>query len=258
MSDVIFARTRWHYEPYDDWFKLAELSGFSMCFVDEIPKCGVKDKVYIVSPVNGEWKQGIETDARIILWHIEYGFDKPNIPGVSEVWASDSWYAKTLGAKHVLMGSHPALNLRPNDRHIRRYDVAWLAYTPPRRETILTWMREAGLTVAPNGWGQERHAILSQSACMVAVHQLEDFHCMPPLRLALCAAYHLPYITETPFEISPFTHEQVITAGYGSLADTVAYWTRRMPEQDLQAYGEALFEYLCIDHSFRREVERAL
>lgn len=258
MSDVTFARTRWHYQPYDDFFRLAELSGFPTCFVDEIPKSGAHDKTYILSPINGEWKQGIETDARVILWHLEYGLDRPQIPGLSEVWVSDAWYSKKIGAKHVLMGSHPGLNMRSSDRPVRRYDAAWLAYTPPRRGQVYDWMREAGLSVAPNGWGQERHDILTQSACMVTAHQLDDFHCMPPLRLALCAAYHLPYITETPFAISPFTHEQIITADYGQLADTVAYWTRRMPQQDLKAYGEALFQYLCIEHSFRKTIERAL
>lgn len=256
--DVWFARTRYVYAPYGDFFELARLSGFPICYVDEIPREGVKDRTYIISPLNGEWNQGIQTDARLIFWQLEYGHERPNIPGVREIWVSDSWYANLLGAKHVLMGSHPALNPRPGDRRGREYDVAWLAYAPPRRNQILDWMRESGLTIAPNAWGVERHQVLSRSACMVTAHQLEDFHCMPPLRLALCAAYHLPYISETPRQISPFTHDQIITATYGELAERAVYWTRRMPEHDLAAYGERLYQYLCIDHSFKAMIERAL
>lgn len=258
MSEVVFVRTRYTYDSYSDFFKLAELSGFPVIYVDEIPESGVHDNVYIVSPVNGEWNRGIKTDGRVILWLLEYGFEKPEILGVSEVWVSDNWLANKIGARHVPMGSHPLLNDMPGDRHVRRYDVAWLAYSPPRRGTVYTMLQEHGLNIAPNAWGEQRHNILTQSACMVTAHQLDDFHCMPPLRLALCAAYHLPYISETPFTIAPFTHDHVLTADYGQLADTVAYWTRRMPEQDLREYGHGLFEYLCIENTFRKTVERAL
>lgn len=258
MSDVYFVRTRHVYDSYVDLFKLAEVSGYPIIYVDEIPKSGVKDRTYILSPLNGEWKDGIQTDGRLIFWQLEYGFDKPEVPGVSEVWVSDSWLANKLSAKHVSMGSHFALNARPADAKPRRYDVAWMAYTPPRRGTVYDMLKENGLTIAPNGWGEERHEALTQSACMVTAHQLEDFHCIPPLRIALAAAYRLPYITETPFALTPFTHEHVITADYGELADKAVYWTRRMPAHDLSVYGASLYQYLCVENTFRKRIEAAL
>lgn len=257
MTDVIFARTRYHYQSYTDWHELIRLSGFPLIYADEINPDS--DNIYIYGPDNGETLPGWPgARARIIHWQLEWSLEAPLREGVRERWVGDNWYADQIHARYVPAGSHPNLNLRPDERLPRAYDVAWMAYTPPRRGQILTDLNERGLRVAPNAWGEERHVTLLQSACMVHVHQWPEFPCLPPLRLALCAAYRLPLLCEMVYDDAPFAPWHLLKYRYGDLADYAARMTRHSPPEVLAEYGEALYQYLCVDNPFRKRVEGAL
>ncbi len=81
MTEIIFVRTRHVYDSYWDFWKLVELSGFKTCYVDEVRM--EKDYIYIVSPMNGEWRPHINNEhkrlieegksigAHLILWNLE-------------------------------------------------------------------------------------------------------------------------------------------------------------------------------------------
>lgn len=263
MTDIIFAQTRFDYRnpengfgSYHDYYRLVELSGFPTCYLDEID-ADDPSKCYIFSPVNGEIKDGDRfigwpnAKAKIIFWNIEQG-DYGPIPGVSETWASDKAFADTIGARYVLMGSHPGLmNYAPIARD-GKYDVIMLSYMTPRRQQMAVWLREKGLTLAPNAWGLERHNLLMQSRVMLHVHQ-NNHRYIAPQRWALAAAYKLPMVSETLEKRMDFGHSQLLVSDYTDMPDYIRHWT----QQDiLTYYGEALHQYLCFDRPFAREVMR--
>src|SRR3972149_12259759 len=53
MSDPIFVKTRYHYDPYVDFWDLVALSKFQSVYVDEMDLYD-SEKLYMVSPHNGE------------------------------------------------------------------------------------------------------------------------------------------------------------------------------------------------------------
>lgn len=261
MTDVTFVRTRTEYPPYADFYRLAELSGYPLCYVDEIDPSD-STKVYIVSPINGEWQHGwSHARARIIFNQLEWHTDhKPvELPsGVSECWNGDAWHARLINARHVPIGGHSGLNLDLNDCPAKEYDVAFMAYTDVyRRKLIKDALESHGLKVAPNGWGRERHDILTRSRCIVHVHQWEDIPTIAPLRWCLAAAYGLPIISESVNDRRPFAAGDFMTADYDSLVETVADALADGNGQ-LETYGRNLHNYLCRVLTFRESVERAL
>jgi hypothetical protein len=257
MSDVIFARTRHNYDSYQDFWRVVELSNFPIIYVDEIPKSGVSDKVYIATPMNGEWQHGIKTDARVIFWNLEWSMYKPT-PGVSEVWCIDQWYAEAIGAKYVPVGGHPGLidGERVNGVH---YDAAYMAYMIPRRQQIHYDLEQVGVTLSPTGaWGELRHSVLCNSRIYVHVHQLKEVPAVPALRMIVAAAYKLPVIMENVVDRGIFGQSGFMTCEYHRLARFVRRWLDDPNGQKLDDFGYALYSQLCEQWTFRRTVENAL
>ena len=62
MTEIRFVRTRHFYESYQDFFRLVELSDFETIYVDELDIS--KEGVYIVCPMNGEWRPHIDNQDR--------------------------------------------------------------------------------------------------------------------------------------------------------------------------------------------------
>lgn len=256
MPNVIFARPRYEYDSYKDLYRLITLSGYKLIFFDEIDP--QSDNVYIMTLVNGENNGGFPgAKARIILWDIEWRLDGeyPKLPGVSEIWASDAWYAEQIKARYVLLGSHAGLALTPPNGNERPFDVAMLAYMTHRRQCVFDDLISRGLRVAPNGWDGDRDVILNSTKIMLHVHQNEFAHTVAPQRFALSAAYRLPLISETLWERGVFSQDFVMTADRENIPDLVNYW-RFNPR--LEDYAERLHVLLCHELSFRKCVEAAL
>ena len=265
-TDIIFAQTRFDYRhpengfgSYHDFWRLVDLSGFPTCYVDEIDATDAS-KCYIFSPVNGEIKSGDKFNgwpnakAKIIFWNLEQG-DYGPIPGVSETWASDKAFAANIGARYVLMGSHPGLmNYAPIARN-GKYDVMMLSYMTPRRQQMAAWLHNKELTLAPNGWGEERHNLLMQSRVMLHVHQ-NDHKYIAPQRFALAAAYKLPVITEELDDRGVFDNARLLSESFINLPDFLTVWLRGKGDGVLTFYGDALHNFLCFDRPFAREVMR--
>lgn len=258
MDNLVFARTRTPYKTYEDFWRLVELSKFDTCYVDEIDASDA-DKTYIITPMNGEWKHGWpDAQARIIYWNLEWG--KPDdVPGLAEVWTSDRYHAEKTGARFVPLGSHPALvHVQIAARWIDpQWDVALLAYMEPyRRAKALHQMKDAGLNIAPNGWDDERLCVLERARCMVNVHQLDEWPCLPVQRFALAAAAGIPLISEDCVDPYPFRPgEDFVSAPRDELASVARNMLSNGQGRNLVA---SMWQRACVEFRFDVNVRAAL
>ena len=275
IKEPIFARTRYRYASYDDFFKLVELSGFKTCFVDEIDLAA--DEIYVSAPVNGEHRphfshrrsilSGLQK-SRTIIWMLEKAYD-PDSPGSVEskvraladdclkfaeaIWISDRWIA-SLDLRYVYaeLGSHPGLASGP--REPIQYDLAHMSCVTPRREDIYRHLASQ-FRMAPNAWGDERDRILRSTRAMLNVHQ-DGTVVVEPLRIAIAAAYRCAYLTEVSPDPYPLVPGQTChMADFNRLKPDVAAW---LTQQDLAAIGESLYQRLCVTSNFRKGVMDAL
>jgi hypothetical protein len=269
MSDVYFVQTRTMLEPnmydgYRDYFRLAALSGYATCYINEVDPDS--DNTYIITPLNGEWNHGWSgtPKAQIILHDLEWRLKESDYqwsesdltipPGVARVWASDRWYAQRIKAEYVPLGSHPGLV--GDATTDQAFDVAPLAYRTGRRNAAFGQMERSGLTLAPNSWGEARDAALKASHVVAHVHQHDNVPTVAPLRFAIAAAWHKPLISEQVHDRGLF-EDSVLYADYSVLADYTALMVRRYPEL-LRQTADALHDTLCVSNSFRSFVEAAL
>lgn len=268
MSNVYFVRMpemrEGVYPGYLDYFRLAELSGYPAIYLDEVDPDS--DNTYILTPLNGNWMAGWQNPKARIIWHdLEWrvkdsGYqwsaaELATPPGVSEVWASDRWYAQQIGARYVPLGSHPGLV--EHEPAGEAYDVAFMAYMGPGRRNQIAWQIETeGLTVAPSVWNPERDALLKSAACMVHIHQWDNVSTVAPIRFAIAAAYGLPLISEQVQDRDIF-EDVVLFSDYAAISRYTATLVRRYADV-LKERGVALHELLCSEYSFRTCIERAL
>jgi hypothetical protein len=278
VQEPIFARTRYTYTSYTDFWRLVELSGFRTCYVDEIDL--ERDEIYITSPVNGETRPHLfdrraklrgPQEARVIVWQLERPCD-PSRPGSPEeqvragareiltfsdaAWISDRWVARVSegGFVHVTMGSHPELAGGPSFA-TPQYDLAHMSCSVPRRDAVVGYLHRRGLRIAPNGWGLERDRALRASRAILNVHQ-DGAPVMEPLRIALAAAYRLPYLSEVSNDPYPLVPDRtVLEAPVDRLGQAVEGWLRESRLRDL---GSLLHEDLCVQMNFRKGVMEAL
>lgn len=257
--DVVFVHTQHRYDSYQDFFRLAELSGFPVISINELDPA--RECVYIISPLNGEWESGWQNPtAHIVHWDIEWRDVQqyPHVPGVREVWVSDWGHRARLAdanpdltVRYVMMGSHPGLVLQTPPPY-PHFDFACLMYRPPRRERVLHDLRVRGFTVSPNAWGAERDKILRGASAMLHIHQHDGFSTIAPQRWALAAAYGLGVVTEPLNGHDPLASCSVpFPAGGGA-----AGWRQAIIQA--QRMGERLRHLLCAERSFRTNVMEVL
>lgn len=256
MPKVVFARPEWDYVPYHDLYRLIELSGYELVKFSEIDPDS--DNTYIITIYNDETQHGYPgAHARLILLDLEWHNSKPEIPGVSEVWAADKWYADKIGARYTPLGSHPELNPHPAESARLQYDIAFMAYLDPhRRAHVVERIRRAGLSIAPNGWNEERHRALLASRCVLHVHQHDHIPAVAPLRWCIAAAYGLPIISEAVADRGLFTQSHFMTAEYRYLSQFAQLWLKDHASRlRLADYGRALHSLLCQEHTFKKSIE---
>lgn len=259
MTAIIFAKPRHEYASYRDLYALIDLSGFPTCFIDEIDP--QSDNAYVITILNGEIPEGGYPSARakIAQWDLEYRRE-PYAPLANvERWHMDKWQAKMLGARYVPMGSHAKLcpEMTPK-RDI--YDAAYIGYfaASHRRQVMAEQLRQRGVKLSPpQAWGDERHALLRNSASYLHVHQHDDMPAVPALRLVVAAAYGLPFISETVADAGIF-QKHILQSDYNALAYNMAIVTQHHWERDLMPKAHSLHQKLCIDFTFKKSVEVAL
>lgn len=254
---IYFCETEYHYQSYDDWYQLARLSGYEVIPIAQMDVLN-PDHIYIVNHFGAVGMPGNEHEAkaRIILWQLEWAKleNKEQYPSnISEVWASDKWFAEYYGARYLLLGSHKDLSLTPPDPNGNRgYDIALMMYRGPyRRGRIIGQLEEAGVKIAPDGWDAERHATLLNSRCMLHIHQHDDVATVAPLRFAIAAAYKLTLISETCKDAGKF-NSVIYQVGYDDLVQRVQHLIT------VPLVSERLYDFLCEENSFRKCVEGML
>lgn len=217
MTDIVFLKTEWYYQSYIDYWKLVELSGFS---VIENKKLDARKKVvYIISPYNGEWEPLIDKlgrakhkkQCRFILWDLERPHGRGGLEAYidngqrlldekyfDEIWVSDRQLANDSGFRYVTLGTDMRLGRLGN---IKTFDFVHMSYVNSRRMPI---MEKIPGNVALNSWPPKRNEILASSKFGLCTHQDDDLY-MEPLRFALFAAYGLPIVTESLYNGFPYT-----------------------------------------------------
>jgi len=271
MKDIVFARTRWKYDSYTDFWRLVELAEFPTCWIDEIDL--TRDVLYVTTPMNGETRPsvaaareraGAARKARVAWWNLE----RPDVASgaplgkvvsealawVDEAWVSDRHYRSLdQRQRHVVLASDS--RLRDGPPLPRRYDACHMSYVWGRRAMVLDAVGKAGIRMAPNGWGKERDEILSSSAAMLNVHQTPAL-IGEPLRFALAAAYALPMVSEELADPWPLAAgRDFVSARWAGLPEALA---AAIADPALPEIGRALHQRLCVDRTFRSAVEEAL
>lgn len=255
MTQPTFVITRYQYDSYDDLYHLIGLSGYPCCFVDEMD---VEDasKVYILVTRNGEWGDGwANAKARLIHYVFEWE-QYPPIAGVTELWSPDAWHARLIGARYVPLGGHPGLMDHITPSPDEQYDVCFLAYLTGRRQHMRGMLSGAGYRLTPwSARGKARDPLLQTSTLYLHVHQDEARPAVPALRLIVAAAYSLPVICETPADQGAFLGK-IITEDYNRIPVALRHWLNEA--NGAWTYGDALYQYLCIDHNIIRCIEGAV
>jgi hypothetical protein len=272
----VFARTRHHYDSYDDFWRLVELSGFPTCWVDEIDL--IQRTLYITTPINGEQpphlraeraRVGSACPGRVLWWLLE----RPDATGrpcsladqltdglgyCDAVCCSDKLVASLDPRLHFLaMGSHP--ELAPGGLPARLppdYHVAHISYAWGRREAIYNALSRHGLKVAPGCWGTDRDRMLRRSRLLLNLQQY-TLPVVAPLRFAVAAAYKIPLVTERVHDAFPLLATEFSQAPYEQIVDHVR-GLLRWAGPDLDALGDRLYQRLCLDWTFRHGVEELL
>jgi len=275
---IVFAQTRYSYDSYTDYWKLVGLSGFPTCYVDEVNFS--REAVYIVSPLNGEWKPHRDAHrddnyrARVVWWCLErpggsYGMAayrqgcKEALDDwyFDEVWLSDKYLVFHMHddrVRFVILGSHPGLGT--TEKGPREYDFAHMSYQNGRRNHICAQFTKRNIRMAPNGWGDERKKALCESGFMLNVHQ-DDFPALEPLRFSLAAAFGLPILTEACSDAYPYTRggddHCIIEVEYDELIGRAA----RLLNDDYnwwQAMGRRTHRMMCGEYTFGKMVRQAV
>lgn len=269
MTDIYFVRTRHVYDSYRDMIRLAELSGFPLIYTDEVDVS--KEGVYILITMNGEWRPHVDNqsdkprNAHLILWNLERPSGSAGSVGnyaqsnreliyrrhVDEVWVSDRRMADETQLRFVVLGSDEGLGEPSNEK---RYAFCHMSYEVPRRTNIYKYFSPDH--IGPNCWPPERDEVLRQSRFALNVHQ--DIHpFQEPLRLALFAAYGLPIISETIFDMYPWSSETMLTVGYDGLVGKL----KQALNEDYGPYKEMGLmarEIMCGEFNFGRCVREAV
>ena len=138
--------------------------------------------------------------------------------------------AAQCGLHYVPMGSHEGLG---SPGVVKEYDLIGLMCYSNRRSFVFRCADEmlhkvGNVTLAPNGWGEDRHNRLQRSRFMFNVHQ-DDFPFIEPLRFALAAAYGLPLVTERCLDMHPYMSRWYVDAGLRDMA--------KVAESAVASYG---------------------
>lgn len=277
MTDITFIRTRYYYGPYEDYFRLIELSGFPIIFVDELDV--EQEGIFIVSPMNGEWRPHIDSQrdktrkAKLVHWNLERprGEMQKYVSECEELVekgyidhtvVSDRWLAQQTGFHFVPIGGHTGFDVI-YDVHDRDYDFEHSCAYSYRRGFLF---KEPGkpyrlidnISIAPAGvWGAERLDARRRSRFTLAVHQ-DDDPIIEPLRWIAAAMYAMPILTETVMDAFPYEENKDFVQ---VRLDLIVSTMKDLRGQDKDVWfqrGIDLRNKMCGDYSFTKCLEMFL
>lgn len=270
--DIVFAKTRYKYDSYTDFWSLVELSGFDTIYVDEVDIS--KPYIVIFTPMNGEWRPHIENqvgkrhNAHLVHWLLErpsgsgglHEFARSNRQYLYErllddIWVSDRALATETVFRFVVLGSHYGLG---EPSHDKRWDFCHMSYLTDRRKRV--YDKFSKHVVGPNCWpwdsSPSRDEVLKHSRFALNIHQ--DAHpFQEPLRLALFAAYGLPVLTETITDAYPWHDEVCVFNGYDGIEGRLT----QMLGNDYARWwdtGQRARDMMCGEYGFGKMVLAAI
>jgi len=263
-----FLQTRYHYDSYSDLYRLVQVAGYPLLFLDEADWTDAS-QCYICPCWNGEWTGVPDSHAaRLIYWNIErpapweqLGPQGSHVPrGANEVWTSDRGISAATGAKYVFMGSHPDFALV--DWRDKEWDVITLCAFFGRRTGAMSRLSEDFKLADRRGdewgglWDAERHRRLCASKVLVTIHQ-DDWLWSEPPRLMLAGTYALPVISEQVEDAGYWADiMQQVPCDTPNLLDSVR---KLLSDEVLMCRLGAAGHHLVMDeHPFKQEVEAAL
>lgn len=256
---IVFVKPQIHYDSYTDFWKLVNLSGFEICFLQDINLN--QNCIYIISPIDKQfqlsWWQRKRKNAKIILWDLERPKPRGGIKAdkkflsrqnFDEIWVSDPQLANDLGVRYIILGSDEKLGNNPI--WIKRYDFTHISYENGRRSVIYEKIKHIG----HNGWGKQRDRILRQTKFGLMVHQDNDQY-IEPLRLAIFSAYQLPIVSELVINKFPL-NDYLLTSDYSQLIDFIYKCLDNYNQ--LKEMGKEIKQKLCFDYRFENTVRYAI
>jgi len=271
MTDVIFAKSRHVYDSYSDFWRLVELSGFPIVYVDEMDLQNGRN-LYITAPNNGDltnhMANHVTRNAKVFLWNLERPGDDTvehyrrdnqawiDAGCVDEVIVSDKKLASVTNFHYIPVGSHIGFGFVSD---VKIFDVVHLMCYSLRRAFLFDYLTPLahynGISIAPNGWGDVKCKSLSMSKFMLSIHQ-DDHMYIEPLRFALAAAYGLPIISEFAEDVFPYVAgAEIILLDDVIKLDSTVRGARRNYRRHASA-GLMMRNRMCGEFSFRRCIER--
>lgn len=269
---IVFVKTRYRYDSYTDYWSLVDLNGFDTCYVDEVDIS--KPRIYVVSPMNGEWRPHIENqvgkrhNAHLVHWLLErpsgsggmfeyarsnrqYLYDRL----LDDIWVSDRGMASETLFRFVILGSHYELG---EPSHDKTYDFCHMSYLTDRRLRVYNHFGQN--QIGPNCWpwdtNPSRDDVLKHSRFALNIHQ-DTYPFQEPLRLALFAAYGLPVLTESIKDAYPWNEDTCVFNGYNGIQGRL----REMIGNDYNRWwdtGMKARDMMCDEFNFRKMVLAAI
>lgn len=136
------------------------------------------------------------------------------------------WRASGRNAIHVPVGFHPSMvRFSPKSGPERDIDVVFVGCLNPRRQAILSGLRERGLRVEAlyGAYGAHRDAILARAKIMLNMLFYEN-GVFPILRHIHGAANRLVTVAEAATETAPWVHPEPVP--YTSLVERIVELAR--------------------------------
>lgn len=264
-TPVVFVKPRCAFPSYEDFWTLISLSGFPICYIDEIDLA--RDLIYVLTPWHAEAEPCLNREllsnktkmATVVWWCLER-FDcmaEPYTKLISHIselvdqcWISDRWLAGLDPRfQYIPMGSHPRLGNAPSDPS---YDFTIHGSSSARCESMCSRLQELGFTLAPKRSERDRDSVLRRSRVLLHVQQSTD-PSSAPLLFALAAAYRLPVLSESIRDPHP-VGELITMVDYEFIPEAM----RKLINIGGHELASALHEKLCAELTFRRCVEAML
>jgi hypothetical protein len=128
-----------------------------------------------------------------------------------------------------------------------------MAYREPhRRAHVIRLINELGLSIAPDGWDEERANALIKSRLMVHIHQHDYNPSIAPLRFVMAGMAALPILSENVITAMGYDHYCTFS-DYSALSHTAVELIRR--PHLLERMSSEIYNATCIEHTFKGEVE---
>lgn len=263
MQSVVFARTRHHYDPYTDFFRLVNLAGFNETYIDTIN--WQAPITVIASPHNGEYVNIPHVKrARLIWWNLERCREVDSMstayvpPYVNEVWASDKAMADRYGFRYVFLGGHRAFG----DFHVtnKRYDYVTLMANFGRRMALFNALKGLSNGDVPLGgtWNTDRHERLQQSSIMISCHQ-DELLWSEPLRFMIAACYGIPLLSETCKDAGYYRpNEHYVQCDMADLPNMAKLLLHPVNELTRRRLAANAWRLVCSERTFKDSVQEAL